>query len=439
MTRVTETRVERDSLGDVAVPLNALYGAQTVRALGHSVGSIRLADRPDLLRGLAHVKAAAATANAAAGALEQRLADAIKHAASEVIGGQWHDQFPIALVHGGGGTTTNFAINEVLANRASQLLGSGLGTYDVVHPLDHVNLSQSSNDVYPTALQLAVLERAAFTDAALTNVAQTLEDRAVEFGAMRRLGRTCLQDAVAVPVDAYHGAQARAVRRSAIALRNAVAALHDVPLGATVLGTGVGAASGYRRVVVEYLAARTELPLAPVADPFDSLAHLDPFLGVSAATATAGITLAKIAGDLRFLASGPKGGIAEVRLPAVQLGSSIMPNKINPVIPERVIQASFELRGARYIVECAVAAAEQDVNVMEPVIARQLLESLDLLTGIADVFALRCLADFTWDADVVERHLDGSLEQAVNRASEIGHDAVEVELGLHRGASEGPA
>jgi aspartate ammonia-lyase len=410
---MTSTRTESDALGTIEVPVDALYGAHTARALENFPGAaVRVMDRSDLIRALANVKAAAAQANAELGVIDPRVAAVIVEAADELVRGMWHGALGLALVHGGGGTATNMAVNEVLANRAAQILGHPAGRYDVVHPLVHVNRSQSTNDVYPTALQLAALERTPVAVAALTRVAEALDGCAERAGDLQRLGRTCLQDALPVPVAAYHHAQARAVRRAARGLADAAAPLQAVPLGATAVGTGVGAPPGYRALAVERLAARSA---RAVDDPFDALAHLDPLLTLAAAAATAAITSAKIASDLRLLASGPLGGIAEVRLPDVQVGSSIMPGKSNPVIAEHVIQASFEIRGAMHVVESAVAAGELDLNVMEPVIARHLLEALEQLATVSDTFASRCLAGLEWDRASVERHLQGSRLADVER------------------------
>ncbi|HEY1367629.1 MAG TPA: lyase family protein [Gaiellaceae bacterium] len=406
----------------VSLSTRHLYGPETQRALEVFGGSPPLSSRPELVRALAQVKAAAAEANAVAGVLDPAIAGAIVEAAEEVAAGQWDDQFPLALVHGGGGTATNLAVDEVLAARASELAG------EAVHPLDHVNRSQSTNDVYPTALAVAAIDGSRAALAGLEFVAAALDDLAAAAGDLQRLGRTCLRDALPLPVASYHGAQARAVRRGAAQLERAVAGLYEVPLGGTAVGTGFGAPAGYRERAVERLAERTGVPLRPAEDSFDALAHLDPLLGVATAAAGAAVTLGKIAADLRLLGSGPIGGIGEVRLPAVQRGSSMMPGKINPVVPEHVIQASFEIRGAAHVVELAVAAGELDVNVMETVIARYLLEALARLGSAAETFAAHCLRGLEWDVEVVERHLAGSLESAVELAAERGHQTVDPPL-----------
>ena len=417
-------RTEHDMLGAVSVPADALYGAHTVRAVANfGERSPRLSDRPELLRALALVKAAAAEANRELGGLDARVADAIVSAAEELAAGGLRDHFPLALVQGGEGRRRNLAVNEVLANRAAQLLGGAPGAHDVVHPLDHVNRSQSTNDVIPTALLLAVQACAVGARAGLDAVAEALERLRDRAGDELRIGRTCMQDAVPLPIAAYHGAQVTAVRRTAGELRRSLEPLLEVPLGATVVGTGVGAPAGYRELAVRRLAERSGLALRSPADLFDALAHMDPLLRVASAAAAAALTLAKIAADIRLLSSGPVGGIGELRIPAVQTGSSCMPGKVNPVIPELVLQASFEIRGAAHVVELAVAAGELDLNVMEMVVARQLLGALDQLGEVGALFATRCLDGLEWDGATVAAHLAGSRVASMERALAHGHDA----------------
>jgi aspartate ammonia-lyase len=416
-------RIEIDMLGEVNVPTEALYGAHTARALVN-FGSRRprLGDRPDLVRALADVKAAAAIANAELGQLELSVAEAIVRAADEVAAGDHLEEFPVALVHGGGGTSANMAMNEVIANRAGQLLGAGPGSYELVHPLDHVNRSQSTNDVVPTALAVVTLTVATRAIFQLAETSRLLKALAGRFGDTPRLGRTCLQDALPVPIGAYHAAQAAALDRAAKALEHSIRPLNEVPLGGTAVGTGFGAPAGYRERAIAVLGFRTKLYLDATGDPFDALAHLDPLFRVASEAATAAIALAKIASDIRLLSSGPVGGIGEVSIPVVQAGSSMMPGKVNPVIPELALQASFEIRGAAHIVELAASAGELDLNVMEMVVARHLPDALTELAEVAYLFRERCLTGLTWDRDAVERHLAGSLAGAVERALEDGYD-----------------
>jgi aspartate ammonia-lyase len=413
-------RVEHDWLGPLGVPADALYGAQTARAMENfRVSGRTLAAEPQLLRALGEVKAAAALANAGCGELEADVAEAIVQAAREVAAGQWAQHFPLDVVQGGGGTATNMNINEVVANRAGELLGDTRGSYRRVHPNDHVNRSQSTNDVYPTALQLAVRRSVLEALPGLEAVAGALDSLGERHPDLVRMGRTCLQDALPVPVGAVHRAQARAVRRGAARLAADADELLAVPLGATAVGTGLGAPAGYRDAVVALLAEESGLPVVAAPDPFDALEHFDVYLRVASSLLAAMLTVAKLAGDLRFLSAGPVG---EVELPAVQVGSSVMPGKVNPVIAELVLQVGFGVRGCHAVVEAAVAAGELELNVMEPVIARHLLDALRDTGRVAQLFADRCLAGLRWKADAVGEHMAGSYAADVLVAQSDGYE-----------------
>jgi aspartate ammonia-lyase len=418
-------RLERDALGEVEVPVDALYGGHTVRGLDNfSVSRVTLRDRPDLIRALGQVKAAAAQANLVCGVLDARRAGAIIAAAREVQRSEHDADFPLNVVVGGGGTVINMNANEVIANRATELLGGTRGRYDIVHPNDHVNRSQSTNDVIPTALALATVAVSRRTLEALAVLEQALLTKAAEMGDLQRLGRTCLQDAVSLSVSDTHVAQAHAVARTAAALSDAVGGLLDVPLGATAVGTGVGAPAGYRPEVLQALREESGLSVGGAENLFDALANIDQYVTVAAQLMRVSIVMAKIAADLRLLTSGPGGGIAEVTLPAVQVGSSIMPGKINPVIPELVMQVSYETRATATVVEAAAAAGELELNVMEPVIARHLLGSLEDVGRTAQVFADRCIRGLQWNRDAVTAHLSGSLDTAVELAASVGYSKV---------------
>ena len=422
MTLQTET-----STGQV------LYGKQSSLAVENfGTTGRRVADVPAFVRNYALVKAAAARSNAKLGVLAPSIAGAIDTACAEIASGLHGTQFPTALVLGGGGTTTNMNFNEVIAARASQI--SGL----VVHPNDHVNASQSTNDTYPTAMALTIRELSDAPLQALTGLAQALEDKAAEYDTTQRLGRTCLQDAVVLSVGQTHRSHATAIRRVTEGLRAATAELDTIPIGATVLGTGIGAPDGYRELCVQDLSKATSRQLTGSDDLVDALAHLDPYAAIASAGARAAITMGKIAADLRFLSSGPGGGISEVTLPAVQAGSSIMPGKINPVIPEFVMQLSYRVRGAAHTVECAVAAGELELNVMEPVIVDSLLNIFEDLTSSADTFARKCIAGLTWDGRRLEENLASGFDRWVTMAAEHGYDATTLEVAKTRAAGMEP-
>jgi aspartate ammonia-lyase len=419
---ITEFRLERDALGEVAVPVGALFGAHTVRAVENfGVSGEAVRQRPDLVAAFGFVKSAAAQANAACGVLDERIAAAIRDAAREVARGEHDDQFPIDLVHGGGGTAVHMNVNEVIANLANERLGGRRGDYHPVHPNDHVNRSQSTNDVFPTALGLATVAVGGKAISCFEGLATTLMAKAAEAAGVERLGRTCLQDAVPLTVAQTHAAQAHAVTRTAAALERSLDALLAVPLGATAIGTGIGSPPGYRDLALRFLARESGLEARGAEDLFDALANLDVYVGVAAQVVRVSLVMAKIAADLRLLASG---AVGEVRLPAVQVGSSIMPGKANPVIPELVMQVSYEARGMATVVEAAVAAGELELNAMEPVIARHLLGSLHDVGRTAQIFADRCIAGLEWNEPALRGHLAGSLGGVVESAAELGYSQV---------------
>ncbi len=403
-----------------------LFGPQTRLAIDNFPATgRRLDDVPELLRAYARIKAASALANVELGAVDAARGSAIVRAAHEVAEGLHPDQFPTALVQGGGGTSTNMNVNEVIAARATQLLLSDPGAAAdptwTVHPNDHVNRSQSTNDTYPTAMALTLLELTQPAGHALEVLELALLDRARAFKDVARLGRTCLQDAVPLTVGQTHTAQAAALGRHRVDLAAAAEALTALPIGATAIGTGVGAPDGFAERAVHHLNELTGRSLTTAPDYFDALAHLDPYLSLAGAIVRPAVTMAKIAADLRLLSSGPKGGLDEVRLPVLQAGSSIMPGKVNPVIPELVMQYSYRIRGAAHTVELAVAAGELELNVMEPVVLDALVGSLSDLTVSATTFAQKCVAGLTWNRAAVDRHLQGSLERLVEDAGRLGY------------------
>lgn len=399
-----------------------LYGKQTQLALSYSdAGGRRLADVPEFIRAYAWVKIAAARANVQLGVLDSERGLAIEQAAAETAAGQHNDQFPLRLVQGGGGTSTNMNMNEVLAARATEILS--VSTALEVHPNDHVNRSQSTNDSYPTAMALALVGLAAPAFEALERLESALRAKAAERDELLRLGRTCLQDAVPLTVGQTHRGHAHAVQRTAYALRMSVDELRAVPLGATAIGTGIGSPREFAQQALEHLAAISREPLTTAPDFFDSLANLDPYSGLANSCVRAAMVVAKIAGDLRLLSSGPMGGLGEVSLPTVQAGSSIMPGKINPVVPELVMQLSYRIRGAASTVDAGVAAGELELNVMEPVILDALITALGDLRNAADMLARNCIDGLVWNDDAVRRSLRGSLHEYVELAAKDGYDS----------------
>ena len=406
-----------DALGEGRVPAGVRWGLHTERARANfAVGGITLAELPTLVSAFADVKAAAARANVELGVLPAAIGAAVETAAAEVACGRHTAEFPLPVLQGGGGTSTNMNLNEVIAHRASELLG------DNVHPLDHVNRSQSTNDVYPTALALATIDTGRRCLAGIAALEEAVRAADVRTGSLQRLGRTCLQDAVPVPAGAGLRAAASALARISADLERALACLGHVPLGATAVGTGIGAPDGFREVAVRHLAARH--PGVEAADDlFDGLQHLDAYVAVASELGRVCLVASKLAADLRLLSSGPHGGLGEAVLPAVQAGSTIMPGKVNPVIPELVLQVGFEVEGVRRVVDAAAGAGELELNVMEPAIAASLLPALEKVGRTAVVFAERCLNGLTWDEARMHANLGGSLATRVLDAQATGYEA----------------
>ncbi len=337
-------------------------------------------------------------------------------AADAVAAGEHADAFPLPVLQGGGGTSTNMNLNEVLANLAEESLGGTRGTYAIVDPLVHVNRSQSTNDTYPTALAVAVVQSGRECADGLDHLRAAIGVAADGAGEVERLGRTCLQDAVPLPVAAGLRASASGLARTTADVRQALDRLLAVPLGATAVGTGLGAPDGYSSCAVGALAEATGLDVVASADRFDALQHADPYVAVASELGRAWLVVSKLAADLRLLSSGPLGGLAEVRLPALQAGSSIMAGKVNPVIPELVLQVGYELAGVRAVVGAAAASGELELNVMEPAIAASLLPALEKAGRAARLFADLCLAGLEWDERRIQANLAGSLE------GHVGHD-----------------
>jgi aspartate ammonia-lyase len=383
-------RVEHDALGSVEIPTQALYGIQTARAVENLSFSRRtLGSCPAYVGALAVVKRAAARANREAGVLERRLADAIEAAA--VAAPRHLDQFPVDLLGGGGSIGVNMNLNEVLANLANEQLGARRGVYDPVHPLRHVNASQSTADVCHSAARLAILAQAEPLGAALAATARTLAAKAAAFAAIPTLSRTCLQDALPTTVDVLLGGHAALLHRRAAALAPALVPLHAVALGGTVIGDGAGAPSAYRERVVAILAALCERPLAPAASAADALQNGDDLAALSGQLARVAEALIKVAQDLRLLASGPRGGFGELALPNVQAGSSFFTGKVNPVVPETVMQCAFQVLGCDRAVQAASAHAELHLHGFDGLAAVNVLDAVDMLATAVGGFEARCL------------------------------------------------
>jgi fumarate hydratase, class II len=388
-------RVEHDSMGDVHVPRDAKWGAQTQRAVENFPISGLHVDR-SLIAALALLKGAAAAANARLKVIPKDMAVAIEAAALEVAAGTWADEFPVDVYQTGSGTSTNMNINEVLATLATEVLHG----QPRVHPNDHVNASQSSNDMFPSAVHLAaVMGLDGELIPALDHLAGALRDKQAEFAAVVKSGRTHLMDATPVTLGQEFGGYAAAVEHGIERIEAALPRVGELPLGGTAVGTGINAPKRFAGVVIAKLAAELELPLSEARDHFEAQGARDALVEASGAIRTAAVSLYKIANDLRWMSSGPKCGLAEIHLPDLQPGSSIMPGKVNPVVPEAVCQVVAQVIGNDAAVAFGGSAGNFELNVMVPVIARNLLESIRLLANVSGALADKCVAGIEADEE----------------------------------------
>jgi len=419
---VTEYRVEHDSMGEVRVPVDALWGAQTQRAVENFPISGRPVD-PRVIRALALIKAEAANVNAGLSAVpnvDRRVANAIAAAADEVAEGGYLDEFPIDTFQTGSGTSTNMNVNEVLACLASARLGEAAS----VHPNDQVNASQSSNDVFPSAVHLAAAE-AVTADLlpAAEKLARSLRKKQREFAHVVKAGRTHLMDATPVTLGQEFGGYATQVEDGIARLRDALPRLCVLPLGGTAVGTGINAPKGFARKVIARLAQRTGLPLTEAKDHFAAQGARDALVETSGQLRVLAVALIKIANDLRWMGSGPRTGLAEIRLPDLQPGSSIMPGKVNPVIPEVVTQVGAQVMGNDVTIGFAGAQGNFELNVFVPLIARALLESIALLASACTVFAERCIAGIEANVERLHEYAESSPSIGTALNPYIGYEA----------------
>jgi fumarate hydratase, class II len=394
------TRIERDSLGDVHVAQDALYGAQTQRAAQNFTVS-GLKPWPAFIWSIAVIKRAAAEVNRDLGLLDAERAQAIVMAAQEVVDGRWNDQFVVEPFQAGAGTSHNMNANEVIANRATQLLGGRLGEYRV-HPNDHVNMSQSTNDTIPTAIRLGCLWRHDELISALADLSQALKAKAHEFDDIVKSGRTHLQDAVPVRLGQEFAAYARAVERDAERIRGAAEGLSRLGIGGTAVGSGLNAHPEYHRRVLAKLRELTGLELVESDNLFESMQSMADAASYSASLRTLALTLIRIANDFRLLSSGPSTGLDEIRLPAVQPGSSIMPGKVNPVLAEMLDMAMMHVVGCDTTVALAAQAGQLELNVMMPIIAHELFEMMQVTIGAVHAFTEKCVRGLTANREKAE-------------------------------------
>jgi aspartate ammonia-lyase len=383
------TRIEHDSLGEVKVPADALYGAQTQRAVTNfNISGLR--PWRAFIWSMAVIKRAAAEVNRDLGLLDSNLADAIIAAAQEVIDGKWDDQFVVDPFQAGAGTSHNMNVNEVIANRATLLLGGQPGEY-LVHPNDHVNMSQSTNDTIPTAIRLGCLWRLEELLVVVNDLGASLKQKSLEFDDIVKSGRTHLQDAVPVRLGQEFGGYATAVQRDAERIQQAAVGLRRLGIGGTATGTGLNAHGEYHERMVRRLSEITCLTLSTSDNLFESMQSMADVASFSAALRTLAITLTRIANDFRLLASGPSTGLDEIHLPAVQPGSSIMPGKVNPVMAEMLNMSMFHVQGCDLTVSLAAQAGQLELNVMMPIIAHNLFEMMQVMIGAVSAFTHKCV------------------------------------------------
>lgn len=414
-------RIERDSLGALPVPADKLYGIQTVRALANFPVTDRRIPTP-MIRALGLLKKACARANFESELLPLALADPIIDAADEVARGIHDDEFPVDPIQGGAGTSTNMNANEVIANRALDLLGKPRGAYECVHPNGHVNMSQSTNDVIPTAFRIALLDALEPTIDALGRLASAFAEKGRRWRRVLKVGRTHLQDAVPIELGREFTAYARVTARHKQRLTRASQLLLEVNLGATAIGTALHAPPQFSQRAVALLAQQSGYDLFQAEDLVDATQNTDNLVEVSGELKAAAVTLGKIAADLRLLASGPTAGFAELRLPEVQPGSSIMPGKVNPVIPELINQVSFQVQGNDLTVALAAQNGQLELNVMEPVLMHNLFESATILGRAAKAFAEQCVRGIEPNYEALAAHVDGCLAAATVLHPYIGYD-----------------
>ncbi len=420
-------RRESDLLGEVRVPAEALYGAQTQRAVENFplCGLKTLGDFPLLVRGLVWIKQAAAAVNGRIGRIDPAVAEAIVAAGHDVVEHFRPTDFPVHALHGGGGTSANMNVNEVLANLAEERRGGRRGEYRQVHPNDHVNAHQSTNDVYPTACHIAVIEQAPAATDALRSLAMSFERKGVQFAGQRRIARTCLQDAVATTFPDLFGGYVAFLHRATARIDGAVDALHAVSLGGTIVGRAEDVPGAYREAIVPALCEAAQDPrYRPADNLFDAAQHLDDLVQVSAQLDLAARGLIKICRDLRLLASGPEAGLGEIRLPPVQPGSSCMPGKINPVIPEYAIQLGFRIMGHHATCQAALDHGELDLNIWESAVVCSVIESLELMEGAARTLADRCVDGLEVDAVRNNRHADSLIPRLTELMKRYGYARV---------------
>jgi len=393
-------RLEHDSLGEMRIPADVYYGTQTLRALDNfSITGVPISHFPTLIKALAQVKKAAAIANHELGLLPREKCEAIMSACNEIIQGQFVDEFVVDVIQGGAGTSTNMNANEVICNRALELMGHAKGQYEYLHPNNDLNMSQSTNDVYPTALRVALIYELKTLRLALRHVGAAFAAKGEEFADILKMGRTQLQDAVPMTLGQEFQAWSVMIAEDVDRVFEAAKLMHEINLGATAIGTGINTVPAYRTLVTRYLMEETGRPLVSSANLVEATQDTGAYVQLSGVLKRVAVKLSKICNDLRLLSSGPRCGINEINLPPRQPGSSIMPGKVNPVIPEVVNQVAYTVIGHDMTVTMAAEAGQLELNVMEPAIAYALFSSIQMLTNACYTLADKCVSGITANAD----------------------------------------
>ncbi|CUB05796.1 aspartate ammonia-lyase [Marinomonas fungiae] len=416
------TRSEYDLLGNLDVPADAYYGIQTLRAAQNfSITGVPISHFPELIKALAMVKAAAARANQDFGLLDDTKADAIVYACQDLINGQYHDQFIVDVIQGGAGTSTNMNANEVIANIALTKLGHSLGDYQHLHPNDDVNRSQSTNDAYPTAACLGIQFAADNFVPSLASLKAALEEKGKEFAHVLKMGRTQLQDAVPMTLGQEFDAFAVNLGEDIDRIKEACALLCEVNLGGTAIGTGINTPEGYSAKAVEKLATISTKPLVPASNLVEATSDMGAFVFFSGILKRLAIKLSKMSNDLRLLSSGPRTGFGEIKLPEMQPGSSIMPGKVNPVIPEAMNQTAYQVMASDLAVTLAAEAGQLQLNAMEPMIIYNLLNSLKMLKQACEMLEHKCIRGIQANQEACLAHVENSIGIITALVPRIGY------------------
>ena len=415
-----ECRTEKDSIGSKEIPEGVYYGVQSLRA-AENFRITGLSMHPEVINSLAQIKKAAAMTNCEVGLLDKHIAEAIVKACDEILAGKLHEAFIVDPIQGGAGTSINMNANEVIANRAIEILGGQKGDYSIVHPNDHVNCGQSTNDVIPTAGKMTSLKLLKNATKELERLHKAFCDKGEEFDSIIKMGRTQMQDAVPIRLGQEFKAYSVAIQRDINRMEKAQEEMRTLNLGGTAIGTGINADEAYLRRIVPNLAQICDMEFVQAYDLIDATQNLDPFVAVSGAVKACAVTLSKIANDFRLMSSGPRCGFGEINLPAKQNGSSIMPGKVNPVIPEVVNQVAFNIIGNDVTITMAAEAGQLELNAFEPIVFYCLFQSIDTLAYAVETFVDNCVAGITANKDRCKELVDNSVGIVTALCPHVGY------------------